>query len=51
VIASAADELRAGVQKNVLAHDIKQAMKAKGISPSEMARRVSVTTSTMSHEN
>ena len=33
-------ELRAGVQKKVLAHDIKQAMKAKGISPSEMARRM-----------
>ena len=32
--------LRAGVQKKVLAHDIKQAMKAKGISPSEMARRM-----------
>jgi transcriptional regulator with XRE-family HTH domain len=28
------------VQKKVLAHDIKQAMKAKGISPSEMARRM-----------
>ena len=33
-------ELRAGVQKKVLAYDIKQAMKAKGISPSEMARRM-----------
>jgi antitoxin HicB len=33
-------EHRAGVQKKVLAHDIKQAMKAKGISPSEMARRM-----------
>ena len=33
-------ELRAGVQKKVLAHDIKEAMKAKGISPSEMARRM-----------
>ena len=33
-------ELRAGVQKKVLAHDIQQAMKAKGISPSEMARRM-----------
>ena len=33
-------ELRAGVQKKVLAHDIKKAMKAKGISPSEMARRM-----------
>ena len=33
-------ELRAGVQKKVLAHDIKQAMKAKGISPSEMASRM-----------
>ncbi len=33
-------ELRAGVQKKVLAHDIKQAMKAKAISPSEMARRM-----------
>ena len=33
-------ELRAGVQKKVLAHDIKQAMKAKKISPSEMARRM-----------
>src|SRR5689334_343199 len=33
-------DLRAGVQKKVLAHDIKQAMKAKGISPSEMARRM-----------
>ena len=33
-------ELRAGVQKKVLAHDIKQAMKVKGISPSEMARRM-----------
>ncbi len=29
-------ELRAGVQKKVLAHDIKQAMKAKQVSPSEM---------------
>ena len=28
------------VQKKALAHDIKQAMKAKGISPSEMARRM-----------
>ncbi|HVV49044.1 MAG TPA: helix-turn-helix transcriptional regulator [Polyangia bacterium] len=33
-------ELRAGVQKKVLAHDIKRAMKAKKISPSEMARRM-----------
>ena len=33
-------KLRAAVQKKVLAHDIKQAMKAKGISPSEMARRM-----------
>ena len=33
-------ELRSGVQKKVLAHDIKQAMKAKKISPSEMARRM-----------
>jgi hypothetical protein len=33
-------ELRAGVQKKVLAHDIRQAMKGKGISPSEMARRM-----------
>ena len=33
-------ELRAGVQKKILAHDIKQAMKAKKISPSEMARRM-----------
>lgn len=33
-------ELRAGVQKKVLAHDIKEAMKAKKISPSEMARRM-----------
>ena len=33
-------ELRAAVQKKVLAYDIKQAMKAKGISPSEMARRM-----------
>lgn len=33
-------ELRAGVQKKVLAHDIQQAMNAKGISPSEMARRM-----------
>ena len=33
-------ELRAGVQKKVLAHDIKQSMKANGISPSEMARRM-----------
>jgi antitoxin HicB len=33
-------ELRAAVQKKVLAHDIKQAMKVKGISPSEMARRM-----------
>ena len=33
-------ELRAAVQKKMLAHDIKQAMKAKGISPSEMARRM-----------
>ena len=30
-------ELRAGVQKKVLAHDIKQAMSDKGISPSEMS--------------
>ena len=28
------------MQKKVLAYDIKQAMKAKGISPSEMARRM-----------
>ena len=28
------------MQKKVLAHDIKQAMKANGISPSEMARRM-----------
>ena len=33
-------ELRAGVQKKVLAHDIRKAMKAKGITPSEMARRM-----------
>lgn len=33
-------ELRAGVHKKVLAHDIKQAMKAKRISPSKMARRM-----------
>ena len=33
-------ELRAAVQKKVLAYDIKQAMKAKGISPAEMARRM-----------
>lgn len=33
-------ELRAGVQKKMLAYDIKQAMKAKGITPSEMARRM-----------
>ena len=33
-------ELRAAVQKKALAYDIKQAMKAKGISPSEMARRM-----------
>lgn len=33
-------ELRAGVQKKVLAHDVKQAMKTKGISPAEMARRM-----------
>jgi antitoxin HicB len=33
-------ELRAGVQKKVLARDIQQAMEAKGISPSEMARRM-----------
>lgn len=33
-------ELRAGVQKKVLAYDIKQAMKAKGITPAEMARRM-----------
>ena len=33
-------ELRAGVQKKVLAHDIKQAMKSKGLTPSEMARRM-----------
>jgi antitoxin HicB len=33
-------ELRAGVQKKVLAHDIKHAMKARKISPSEMARRM-----------
>src|SRR5262245_3253333 len=30
-------ELRAGVQKKVLAYDIKKAMQAKGITPSEMA--------------
>ena len=28
------------MQKKVLAHDIKRAMKAKGISPSEIARRM-----------
>jgi len=33
-------ELRAGVQKKVLAHDIRKAMKVKKISPSEMARRM-----------
>lgn len=33
-------EHRVGVQKKVLAHDIQKAMKAKGISPSEMARRM-----------
>jgi antitoxin HicB len=33
-------ELRTGVQKKVLAYDLKQAMKAKRISPSEMARRM-----------
>jgi antitoxin HicB len=33
-------ELRAGVQKKVLAYDIRQAMKAKRITPSEMARRM-----------
>jgi antitoxin HicB len=33
-------ELRAGVQKKVLAHDIAKAMKARGITPSEMARRM-----------
>ena len=33
-------ELRAGVQKKVLAQDIKTAMKAKGLTPSEMARRM-----------
>jgi transcriptional regulator with XRE-family HTH domain len=33
-------ELRAGVQKKMLAYDIQKAMKAKGISPSEMARRM-----------
>jgi len=33
-------ELRAGVQKKVLAHDIRKAMKAKGITASEMARRM-----------
>ena len=33
-------ELRAGVQKKVLAHDIRKAMKAKRITPSEMARRM-----------
>lgn len=33
-------ELRAGVQKKVLAHDIKKAMKSKGLTPSEMARRM-----------
>ena len=31
-------ELRAGVQKKVLAHHIKKAMKSKGLTPSEMAR-------------
>jgi DNA-binding phage protein len=33
-------EHRAGVQKKVFAHDIKEAMKAKKVSPSEMARRM-----------
>ena len=33
-------ELRAGVQKKVLAYDIGKGMKAKGITPSEMARRM-----------
>jgi antitoxin HicB len=33
-------ELRAGVQKRVLAHNIKEAMRDKDISPSEMARRM-----------
>jgi antitoxin HicB len=33
-------ELRAGVQNKVLAHDIQQAMKAKKVSPSEMAKRM-----------
>jgi transcriptional regulator with XRE-family HTH domain len=33
-------ELRAGLQKKVLAHDIKKAMKSKGLTPSEMARRM-----------
>lgn len=33
-------ELRAYVQNKALAHDVKQAMKAKGISPSVMARRM-----------
>ena len=33
-------DLRTGVQKKVLAHDLKKAMKAKGLSPSQMARRM-----------
>jgi antitoxin HicB len=33
-------ELRAGVQKKVLARDINKAMKSKGLTPSEMARRM-----------
>jgi len=33
-------EVRASVQKKVLTHDIQQDMKAKGISPAEMARRM-----------
>ena len=33
-------EHRAGVQKKVLAYDIAKAMKAKRITPSEMARRM-----------
>ncbi len=33
-------ELRAGAQKRLLAHEIREAMKAKKISVSEMARRM-----------
>jgi hypothetical protein len=44
------NELRAGVQKKVLAHDIKQAMKAKRVSPSEMARRMRTSRETTSDE-